>query len=335
MKEKLTKDLKKFAKERGADLIGIASMDRFDGAPKEMDPSYIFPEAKSVVVLGFRILRGCFRGIEEGTYFNAYPVMGYGYINILFAPWVLWQVSKFIEDKGWEAVPVQNMHIMSDFDLDTGIPLKQPQSRPVAPGKPAPDVMLHFRLAAFAAGLGEIGYSKVFLTPEFGPRQRFVAIITDAPLEPDPLYNGSPLCDKCMRCVATCPANAISKKETVKVKIGDKEIEWGKLDVAKCTLGYQAMVREYNPFLPERYPSFEEVVKEVNEGKRTSRQVASEDNPYRPGYFTHHPASIGGAAGCIRACMMHLEKRGVIKNTFRNPFRKKKAWILRQGRKAK
>ena len=328
MKNKLTKELKKFAKETGADLIGIASMDRFEGAPKEMDPRYIFPEAKAVVVLGFRILRGCFRGIEEGTYFNAYPVMGYGYINILFAPWVLWQVSKFVEDNGWEAVPVQNMHIMGNLDLDTGIPLKQPRSRPVAPEKPAPDVMLHFRLAAFAAGLGEIGYSKVFLTPEFGPRQRFVAIITDAPLEPDTLYEGPPLCDKCMRCVASCPAKAISERKTVKVKIGNKEIEWGKLDIDRCTLGYQAMVREYNPFLPNDYPPFEEVVKEVKNGKRTSRQVASEDNSYRPGYFTHHPPSIGGAAGCIRACVMHLEERGVIKNRFHNPLRKKKPWKL-------
>ena len=33
----------------GADLCGVGSMDRFEGVPKEMDPRYIFPEAKSVV----------------------------------------------------------------------------------------------------------------------------------------------------------------------------------------------------------------------------------------------------------------------------------------------
>jgi len=42
-------------------------MDRFDGAPPEYDPRYIFPEAKSVIGLGFRIHHGLLRGIEEGT----------------------------------------------------------------------------------------------------------------------------------------------------------------------------------------------------------------------------------------------------------------------------
>lgn len=42
----------------GADLCGVGSMDRFEGVPKEMDPRYIFPEAKSVVGMVFRIPRG-------------------------------------------------------------------------------------------------------------------------------------------------------------------------------------------------------------------------------------------------------------------------------------
>ena len=69
--------VKALAKQLGADLCGIASMDRFEGAPKEQDPRYIFPEAKSCVVLAFRIPRGYLRGIEEGTYFSTYTSMGY------------------------------------------------------------------------------------------------------------------------------------------------------------------------------------------------------------------------------------------------------------------
>ncbi len=80
----LTEELKKWARESGADLVGIASMDRFEGAPKQMDPRYIFSEAKALIVLGFRIHRGLFRGIEEGTYFSAYTSMGYGGINYIF-----------------------------------------------------------------------------------------------------------------------------------------------------------------------------------------------------------------------------------------------------------
>lgn len=318
--------LKEFSLASGADLVGIANIERFKDAPPEMNPISIFPEAKSVVVLGFRIQRGCFRGIEEGTYFNAYPVMGYGYINMIFSPWVLWRVSNFIEDHGWEAVPVQNMNIRANFDYESGDPLKEPRSRPVAEGRPAPDVMIHSRLAAVAAGLGEIGYSKLLLTPQFGPRQRVVSIITDAPLEPDPLYDGPVLCDKCMQCVACCPTGAISKTETVKVTIEDKTFEWGKLDIDKCNLGYQGLVKEDNPFLPEDYPPLENIMEQIAGGKKGSS--FRRDNPYQPQYFTHHPGITGGAKGCIRACMMHLEKRGVLKNKFHNSFRKRKAWKM-------
>ena len=40
-------------------------MERFEGAPKEQDPRYIQPAAKSCIVLAFRIPRGYLRGIEE------------------------------------------------------------------------------------------------------------------------------------------------------------------------------------------------------------------------------------------------------------------------------
>ena len=60
--------IKEAALAAGADACGIGSMDRFDGAPREMDPRYLFPEAKSVIGFVFRIPRGVQRGIEDGTH---------------------------------------------------------------------------------------------------------------------------------------------------------------------------------------------------------------------------------------------------------------------------
>ena len=40
--------------------------------------------------------------------------------------------------------------------------------------------------AAVAAGLGRRGKVGVVLTPEYGPRQRWISVITTAPLVPDP-----------------------------------------------------------------------------------------------------------------------------------------------------
>ena len=49
------------------------------------------------------------------------------------------------------------------------------------------------RHAATRAGLGEFDYNNVVLTPQYGPRQRFNSIITEAELVPDPLID-SPIC---------------------------------------------------------------------------------------------------------------------------------------------
>ena len=38
--------------------------------------------------------------------------------------------------------------------------------------------------------------------------------------------------------------------------------------------------------------------------------------------------AVCGAKGCTRACMISLEKRGVLKNKFENPFRTEKPWRI-------
>ncbi len=47
--------MKKFVLSKGADLVGIASVDRFNGAPDGHKPEDILPDAKNVVVCAKRI----------------------------------------------------------------------------------------------------------------------------------------------------------------------------------------------------------------------------------------------------------------------------------------
>jgi len=163
------KQVKEYAKQCGADLVGIAPMDRFEGAPKQMDPRYIMPEAKAMIVMGFRIPRGCLRGIEEGTFYVSYCGMGYAGINHVLQPMVLWKLTAMLEDEGYEALPIPNNFPWTNTDSSgqnpekTGL-IRETFSRPVSPDRPAPDVFIHMRIAAFCAGLGEIGYSKIFLS---------------------------------------------------------------------------------------------------------------------------------------------------------------------------
>lgn len=65
------------------------------------------------------------------------------------------------------------------------------------------------KLAAHLAGLGWIGKSCLFVTPEAGPRVRWATLLTDAPLK----ITGVPMeskCVDCNECVEICPVNAFT-----------------------------------------------------------------------------------------------------------------------------
>lgn len=279
------------AKELGADLVGIAPMSRWEGVDKQKDPRYIFPGAKSMIVFGFRIPRGSLRGVEEGTHFLNYQSMGYAAINQIYGPMVLWGMVQFMEGFGYEAVPMSNINGGDAVNPVTGN-FREGWSRPVRPGLPYPDVSPDFRVAAYLAGLGEFGWSRQFLTPEFGPRQRFAIMLTDAELEADPIFGGH-ICDRCKECVKNCHGGAISNDETETMTIAGHTLEWGKHDESACAVSFRfgGKKRELSPF----------------------------DGDYPRGYG--YGMAMEGSCGCVRACMVHLERAGKLKCEFREPFR--------------
>ena len=348
--------IKEAALAAGADMCGIGSMDRFEGAPREMDPRLIFPEAKSVIGMVFRIPRGVQRGIEEGTQFYQYPSMAYGGINEIFAPAVLYQVGQLIEDEGYEAFIYRNTGArgsVSDMDGSPGNTLSPEEqieamnqakrktnhhrsvqfTRPARPGQEAPDLQFQFRLAAVACGLGEIGWSKMFLTRDVGPLQRVAFIFTDAELEPDPLYDGEPLCRRCMACVRECPGGCLSQTESIKVNVSGKVCEWGKLDEWKCYAFYTHGGRKFNPFVPKEVWDKNEngdldVLEkaDVKADEKSVKKVYLALEKYFPTWVGYNMAKCGG---CIRACVSMLEKKGgCMAGRFHEPLRTDKPWKM-------
>ncbi len=310
-----SQDIKAAAKRMGADIVGIGSIDRWSTAPIQQDPKQIMPKAKSIIALGFRVMRGSLRGVEEGTFFSNYSSMGYGGITYLYMPMTVINLSKMIEDAGYEAIPLGHQ---SDWRCIDNLGNKyDDHSIPVAPGKAAPDVMVNLRIAGFLCGIGEIGYSKMLLTPEFGPRVRVGIIITELPLEPDPIIEPGTLCNRCMACVRECPGECIPKDRTIKVNVGGYDLEWADVDMKKCDTTFVGAVKceegETGDYLPGR-----------NDYK------AGPHSPFyrKPRNLYNTGQAVCGAKGCTRACMISLEKRGVIKNKFHNPFRTEKAWSV-------
>jgi len=303
--------IENYAKNLGADLVGIASMDRFEGAPPHADPRFVFPEAKACIVLAFRIPRGYYRGIEEGTCFATYTAMGYAGLNEVYAPMVLRELCCHIEDFGYEAVPMPNIYLRPSVTWTTQ-PEDPPVSLPVREGYPRPDIMMDMRVAAYAAGLGEYGYSKVFLTPEFGPLQRFVALLTDADLEPDPIFEGK-ICDRCKLCAKACTGKAISMTEMDSITIAGHKCEFAKIDLYACGDAYRGGNPEYNPFM---FTGVESI-----EGKGPQETMGWN-------YYNRHNPAIEGARGCMRECYIHLEKVGRLTKKFHAPFRKREPWKI-------
>jgi len=321
-------DVKDYALAMGADLVGIASMDRWEGAPKQCDARYIAPDAKSMIAMGFRIPRGTLRGIEEGTFYISYASMGYAAINHVLQPMVLWRVTAMLEDAGYEAMPVANNFPWTNSNAGGQTPEltgkhNPARSLPVSPDRPAPDVFVHMRLAGFMAGLGEIGWSKMFLSPKFGPRQRLAMILTDAPLEPDPIYDGPPLCDYCMACAEECTGGAIptDRDDCVRVTVAGHELEWANIDYTICSRYFCGASEEHNPFMV------------TEEDQAGFQQPVSQGQLYKVGPTYGYGRALEGARGCIRACMIHLEDQGKLGNAFDQPFRRRPQWELPWPRK--
>lgn len=337
---KLTSEMiKAKAKELGIDDIGIGSIDRYAGAPPLLDPKNYFPGCKSVIALIMRIPRGSYRGIEEGTHWHNYTFYSYNRLNTLIRPRLTYQLSQFIEDFGWEACP----HYPAVSERNGG-------AAPVEEGRLPPDIAVSVRIMAAGAGVGEIGYSKVFLNKKFGPRLRIGIIFTDAELEPDPILNTGDICSHCGACVRECPGNAIpslkDKEKRIEIPLGDKRVWWGDVQMGRCTLTHHGFNNKISPFLKKAFPN---MAFDVDDSDMTEEEAyrlcypigqAHWGNTYseNPGnavieyydYIMKHTGyfAVCGARGCIRACMDSLEKSGRIENTFVNPFYRKKSWLL-------
>lgn len=325
----------------GEGILGVANIERFANAPKMMHPKNIFPECKSVISIVQPIPRGTYRGITEGTHWANYTFYAYNRLNTLYRPIVTYETARFIEDCGFEAVPIY-----------PGGPEVPGMNKPVAnDGRPAPEINLNVRVVGMACGLGEMGWSKVFIHPKFGPRVRLGTILTDAELEPDPLIEPGTLCNRCMKCVKDCPGGAIPKpgeRETIKVQIEDKTYEWGDVHMGRCTLTHHGLNYEASPFLKDALPGFNFNVRESNMSEEAAYKmtysISSPANNWRktpefpndkiiPYYaqIRQHTGyyAICGAKGCIRACMDTQEKCKMIEQCeFPTKVFPKKPWKL-------
>ena len=224
-----SEQVKQAARAMGADLVGIGAMSRFEGAPPPMDTRHLFPEARAIIGLAFRIPRGYLRGIEEGTHFYQYPSMGYANINEVYAPTVLHELACLLEDHGWEGAAFRNTGRMTVSDI-TGDPTSLAArrrirySRPVAEDRPAPDVMFHFhRRSSSAAWARSVGAALPHT-----PVRTASAFASCSPTPAGPSNTAARRCVIAAWPACAVPVGAISG-ESVRVTVAGRELQWGAL----------------------------------------------------------------------------------------------------------
>ncbi len=296
------------AKECGADLVGVAPASRFT----ESDPVFkLLPQVKSVIGIAFRILRGTYRGTEEGTTFYQYTTMAVENMEETVMPIALLRLSNLLEGNGFMACPQRrNQTIMQEEDGTNPEVAYDAISR----GRRAENG-LDFESTAVTCGLGELGFHGALLTDDFGPFVRYVFILTDAELEADPVITHH-LCDRCGECAKGCPGHAIDAMT-------------GTRDDWRCAAYYNGANGLKNPFMPpDAFKNFPDrlkiIVGEAEMDEEKAKKIIDNIWFYPPAQHSY-PCSICGRA-CDTACYCHLEAKGVLKRKFVRPFRSRDEW---------
>ena len=209
-------EVREFAVGLGADIVGFASIDDYQSR-RSPDPKRILPGVQSLVVMGFREIRGA----VESEFPRVGMVCRLGSLEIALN--TAFRMSRFLEKKTrTTAVPIS-----PSYPLEMSRETK---------GTVA-DVSL--RHAAVAAGLALFGRHNLVINPELGTQVLYTAVLSELSFTSDQRIEET-LCHDCSLCVEACPAKALEEE--------------GKTDVVKCLrvsqpLGINGVIRYFSEML--------------------------------------------------------------------------------------
>ncbi|MBT8506842.1 4Fe-4S ferredoxin [Methanomicrobiaceae archaeon CYW5] len=195
MDEDLRESIRQRCRTMDIPLVGIAGVKRWEHPPftpwmpEAFYPQSIFPEARSVIVIGLPVDLPVLETAPSIYYHELYTT-----VNTLLDQYT-YRLASYLNGEGYPSVFVPRDGYGSiDVLLEN----------PVA--------FFSHRHAAYMAGLGTFGVNNMLLTPEYGPRVRFGSVLTTAELPEDPVMEEE-LCTRCMECVLRCPAGALEEGE--------------------------------------------------------------------------------------------------------------------------
>lgn len=185
-------EIKKIIIDSGADLCGVASADRFNHAPEGFRPTDLYPDAQTVIVFA--------KKLPESIYYSQ-SYIPYTFIDNISSQEIsrlTFDITVKLEKNGIIAMPVPS-EPYEYWDKDT------------MTGKG----MLSLKHAGHLAGLGVIGRNDLLCNPEHGNLIKLGAVITNAPIDADPIINYDFCSDQCNLCITHCPSGALNTKTVI------------------------------------------------------------------------------------------------------------------------
>jgi epoxyqueuosine reductase QueG len=182
----LTRRVTEFACSCGADLVGVADLERLRGI--QTIPPDLLDGYSRAVSIAVRVADGVIDPIVD----RPTPIYQQHYfkVNALLDDMGI-RVGQLLQRYGGRALPIP-----ASQTLDSAQWLSY----------------ISHKAVAVAAGIGWQGKSLLLTNRHYGPRVRLATILTDLDLEPDrPVKN---LCARCTACVDACPAQAIRNVNT-------------------------------------------------------------------------------------------------------------------------
>lgn len=202
----LYEELKKTALEE-ADFFGVADLRPARDAILEQG-GYIVADYPLAVSIGIRLLDpivDMLPGRSDPAVASTYKHHSYDVVNNRL-DLIASKLSGIIQRSGHRALPMSASGRISDEKICA---------------------IFSHKMAARLAGLGWIGKSCLLVTPEAGPRVRWITILTDAPLEA-----GKPMdqrCGDCRECVDVCPVKAFTGRSFI-----ESEPREARYDARRC-----------------------------------------------------------------------------------------------------
>jgi epoxyqueuosine reductase len=198
-----SKLIKEKAAELGAQLCGIAPVDRFKNAPKGFSPLDLYPQCKSVIVLAKRLPVGLFNSTSCVPYsrYNSFLPHVVDYITL--------KLAYFLEDEGHTAIPIPSDDPYEHWE----------------PERSYGRAILSMRHTAYLAGLGILGKNTLVINEDYGNMIIIGAVLTNITLEADPIVDNTELCpENCTLCIDSCPVDALDGTTVDQQKCRPKSI---------------------------------------------------------------------------------------------------------------